>query len=120
MSDVLPRKFGPYLLLSIVGRGGMGEVYLAKSGGLRGYEKHCVVKMLRADTAADAEYVQRFSEEARVVVQLTHRNICAVFDVGRAEGRLYVAMEHIVGRDLRTVAQKERLPRILRRVARSP
>ncbi|OGQ25314.1 MAG: hypothetical protein A2138_04715 [Deltaproteobacteria bacterium RBG_16_71_12] len=110
MSDVLPRKFGPYLLLSIVGRGGMGEVYLAKSGGLRGYEKHCVVKMLRADTAADAEYVQRFSEEARVVVQLTHRNICAVFDVGRAEGRLYVAMEHIVGRDLRTVAQKERLP----------
>ncbi len=110
MAEALPRKFGPYLLLSMVGRGGMGEVYLAKSGGLRGYEKHCVVKTLRADTAADNEYVQRFSEEARVVVQLAHRNICAVFDVGRAEGRLYLAMEHIVGRDLRAVALKERLP----------
>ncbi|MCC7075199.1 MAG: serine/threonine protein kinase [Deltaproteobacteria bacterium] len=110
MSEALPRKFGPYLLLSMVGRGGMGEVYLAKSGGLRGYEKHCVVKTLRADTAADNEYVQRFSEEARVVVQLAHRNICAVFDVGRAEGRLYLAMEHIVGRDLRSVAHHERLP----------
>lgn len=110
MSEALPRKFGPYLLLSMVGRGGMGEVYLAKSGGLRGFEKHCVVKMLRADTAADNEYVQRFSEEARVVVQLTHRNICAVFDVGRAEGRLYVAMEQVVGRDLRTVAEQAPLP----------
>lgn len=110
MSAPLPRPFGPYALLSIVGRGGMGEVYLAKTGGLAGYEKHCVVKTLRPEVAEESEYVQRFSEEARVVVQLAHRNICSVFDVGRADGSLYVAMEHVAGRDLRQLARAGLLP----------
>jgi eukaryotic-like serine/threonine-protein kinase len=110
MTADLPRSFGPYALLSLVGRGGMGEVYLAKTGGLQGYEKHCVVKTLRADVASDSEYAQRFSEEARVVVQLAHRNICSVFDVGRVDESLYVAMEHIVGRDLRQLAKNAPVP----------
>jgi serine/threonine-protein kinase len=100
----LPRPFGPYMLLVRLARGGMGEVFFAKHGGLQGFEKHCVVKTLREDLAAQNEYVRRFTEEARVVVQLSHRNVCSVFDVGRAQGQLYVAMEHVVGRDLRSLA----------------
>lgn len=103
MDDVveLPRPFGPYLLLAQLARGGMGEVFLAKHGGLQGFEKVCVVKTLRPEFAAEDEYVARFSDEARVVIQLSHRNVCPVFDVGRAQGQLYVAMEHLIGRDLR-------------------
>lgn len=103
--DDLPRPFGPYVLLSLIARGGMGEVYLAKHGGLQGFEKVCVVKTLRPELANEEEYLTRFTEEARVVVQLSHRNVCTVFDVGRVEGQLYLAMEHVVGRDLRAFTQ---------------
>jgi serine/threonine protein kinase len=99
----LPAAFGPYLLLHRIARGGMGNVFLAKTGGSMGIEKHCVVKTLREGFSADAEYVERFVEEARVVVQLSHRNICQVFDVGRVGGVYYLAMELVLGRDVRTV-----------------
>ncbi len=88
----------------------MGDVYLAKHGLLLGFEKHCVLKMLRDDRADDAVSLARFADEARVVVQLGHRNICPVFDVGRVGTRLYVALEYVVGRDLRTVALAAPMP----------
>ena len=70
----LPRTFGNYLLLSRLGQGGMGDVYLAKHGGIAGIEKHCVLKTLRPQFTDDREYVSRFIDEARVVVQLSHKN----------------------------------------------
>ncbi len=88
----------------------MGDVYLARHGLLQGFEKHCVLKMLRSDHKDDAAALARFADEARVVVQLSHRNICPVFDVGRVGGRLYVAMEHVVGRDLRALDQAGAVP----------
>jgi serine/threonine-protein kinase len=96
-----PRTFGNYLLLSRLARGGMGEVFLAKHGGIAGIEKHCVVKTLRPHYTDDREYTARFIDEARVVVQLSHRNIAQVFDVGRVGGQYYLAMEFIQGRDVR-------------------
>lgn len=110
VDEHLPRPLGPYLLLTRIGRGGMGDVYLARHGRLSGFEKHCVLKMLRDDRANDPELLARFADEARVVVQLSHRNICPVFDVGRVGDRLYVVLEHIVGRDLRTIALARPLP----------
>jgi eukaryotic-like serine/threonine-protein kinase len=98
-----PRTFGSYLLLQPLAKGGMGEVFLAKHGGIAGIEKHCVLKTLRPQFTDDREYVSRFVDEARVVVQLSHKNICQVFDVGTVDGRYYLAMEYISGRDLRTV-----------------
>lgn len=105
--ESLPRSFGLYLLLSSIARGGMGEVFLARSGGGVGLEtlqKHCVVKTLRPHLTDDREYVTRFLDEARVVVQLNHRNICQVFDVGLVGERYYLAMELIAGQDLRSLA----------------
>ncbi len=101
-----PRAFGNYLLLQRLARGGMGEVYIAKSGGIAGIEKHCVVKTLRPHFTSDREYVTRFIDEARVVVQLAHRNIAQIFDVGRVNKQYYLAMEFIVGTDLRTIAER--------------
>ncbi|MCC7073334.1 MAG: serine/threonine protein kinase [Deltaproteobacteria bacterium] len=98
-----PAPFGHYLLLHPLARGGMGNVFLAKTGGMMGIEKHCVVKTLRSRFTGDPEYVQRFVDEARVVVQLSHRNICPVFDVGRVGNSYYLAMELVIGRDVRTV-----------------
>ena len=112
--DELPRAFGSYLLLQNFARGGMGDVYLAKSGGIAGLERTCVVKKLRAELSQDREYVTRFVDEARVVVTLNHANICNVFDVGRV-GRetelgvveeYYLAMEYVSGRDLRTLQDR--------------
>ena len=104
----LPTAFGDYLLLVQLGRGGMGEVYLAKQESLAGIQKVCVLKTLRSDMTSDQEYVTRFIDEARLVVQLNHRNICQVFDVGRVRNTYYLAMEHIAGRDLHSVLKRAR------------
>ena len=117
--DDLPRPFGSYLLLQNFARGGMGEVYLAKSGGIAGLERVCVLKKLRSELTGDREYVTRFVDEARVVVTLNHANICNVFDVGRVAGAVggpeeyYLAMEYVAGRDVRTLqdrCRKQGLP----------
>ena len=98
-----PIVFGNYLLLQAFARGGMGEVYLAKSGAILGAEKYCVVKKLRPELMKDREYVARFIDEARIVVQLSHANICQVFDVGRVADEYYLAMEYVSGRDVRSL-----------------
>ena len=103
-----PRTFGQYLLLENFARGGMGEVYLAKLGGIAGLEKYCVLKKLRQELTRDREYVTRFIDEARVVVTLNHANICHVFDVGRVGEEYYLAMEYISGRDLRVLQDRAR------------
>lgn len=113
-ADVFPRRFGNYLLLARIATGGMGSVFLAQHGLVAGMEKRCVVKTVKPSLTEDEEYVRRFADEARVVVQLSHRNICSVFDVGRASGRHYLAMELVAGVDLGAVVrrlgeQKQRL-----------
>jgi serine/threonine-protein kinase len=79
----------------------MGQVYLAKHSKVDGIEKFCVVKTLRRQFTDDEDYVERFVDEARIVVHLGHRNICQVFDVGKVGERYYLAMEYIPGRDVR-------------------
>jgi len=103
-----PRSFGSYLLLARLAEGGMGEVFLAKSGAIAGIEKYCVVKTLRPQLTNDREYITRFVDEARIAVHLGHRNICQIYDVGRVKDRYYLAMELVAGSDLRTVAQRAR------------
>ena len=102
------KRFGSYALLSRLAKGGMGEVYIARHGELRGMQKLCVVKTLRADMSQDKEYAARFFDEARLVVQLSHRNICQVFDVGRVGDRFYLGMELVGGLDLRALIDDAR------------
>ena len=96
-----PRKFGKYHLLGPLAQGGMGALYLAV-GGDRGLERLMVIKTVLPHLA-DAEYVARFRDEAKVVVNLSHGNLIPVFDAGQASGELFLAMDFVEGRDLRAV-----------------
>jgi serine/threonine protein kinase len=101
----LPRWFGDYVLLKRLGKGGMGQVFLARSPGVAGIDRLCVIKTLRSQWTNDREYVARFVDEARVVVQLNHRNICPVFDVGQVHNTYYLAMDLVPGRDVQAVME---------------
>jgi serine/threonine protein kinase len=95
-----PRRFASYVLLKPLARGGMGELYLALSGA-RGMEKLCVIKRVLPDVALIApENVQRFRDEATVVVRLSHGNLVPVFDAGRADDQIFLAMDFVDGKDL--------------------
>ena len=97
-----PRHFGPFLLLTSFGRGGMGEVYLGKERIGDAY-RLCVVKTLRGDLADHKEYVGRFVDEARVVVQLSHAHISQVYGAGVVGTDHFLAMEFIHGLNLKEV-----------------
>ncbi len=99
--DKFPRKFGKYHLLGPLAQGGMGALYLAASGG-RGLERLLVIKTVLPHLA-DAEYVARFRDEAKVVVKLSHANLIPVFDAGQVDGELFLAMDFVEGKDLRAV-----------------
>jgi serine/threonine protein kinase len=94
-----PRRFGNYLLLKPLARGGMGALYLALSGP-EDTAKLCVIKTVLPHLA-DKEYLQRFRDEAKVVVRLSHGNLVPVFDSGQVAGEIYLAMDYIEGKDLR-------------------
>jgi serine/threonine protein kinase len=94
-----PRRFGNYLLLKPLARGGMGALYLALSGP-EDTAKLCVIKTVLPHLA-DKEYLQRFRDEAKVVVRLSHGNLVPVFDSGQVAGEIYLAMDFIEGKDLR-------------------
>ena len=101
-SQRFPRMFGKYALLRPFARGGMGEIYLAAHGDLGGAEKLCLVKKVPEDRDAPG-LTARLLDEAKVAVRLNHTNVVQVFDAGRVDEELYVAMELIEGRDLRAV-----------------
>ena len=67
----LPRGLGRYVLLKLLARGGMGEVYLASTTGLEGAEKAVVVKVIRREHVSDPSFYARFLDEARVQAQLS-------------------------------------------------
>src|SRR5215470_11453944 len=111
----LPSVFGRYLLLRRISRGGMGEVFLARSGQLSGFEKLCVIKKVLAHLSADREFIRRFIDEAQVAIKLQHANIAQVFEVGMVEGEYFLALEWIDGRDLRRT-----LARLIEKRTRMP
>ena len=94
-----PRRFGPYVLLKPLARGGMGALYLALTGPEES-GRLCVIKTVLPHLA-DKEYLQRFRDEAKVVVRLSHGNLVPVFDSGQVLGEIYLAMDFVQGKDLR-------------------
>ncbi|WP_342376514.1 protein kinase [Myxococcus stipitatus] len=103
-----PQPFGRYTLLSHLGTGGMGEIYLARLEGAQGFEKLCVIKKILPQLAEDSDFVERFVGEARTLVRLSHGSIAQVLDMGLHEGEAYMALEHVDGKDLRKVAARVR------------
>ena len=88
-----PTPFGKYFLLERVNVGGMAEVFRAKTFGVEGFERLVAVKRILPNIAADNEFIGMFVDEAKIAVQLTHSNIAQIFDLGKADGSYYIAME---------------------------
>ena len=102
LQDVdLPRRFGRYVLFDQIGEGGMARIYLAATETELGGQRLAVVKQILPLLAAGPEFSRLLTEEAKLAAQLSHKNVVQVFDLGRAEDTLYIAMEYVEGFDLR-------------------
>lgn len=100
----LPRTLGRLTLLKLIARGGMGEVFLAATGGIEGAERPVVVKLIRREHAKDPSFVARFLDEARVQAQLQHPGVAQIVEAAMGEdGQPFVAVEYIEGRSLAEV-----------------
>jgi serine/threonine protein kinase/Tol biopolymer transport system component len=93
---------GRYLLLELLGRGGMGEVYLAHDPRLN---RRVALKLLPAGIADERARVRRFEQEARAASAISHPNVAHIYEIGEELGRRYIAMEYVRGRTLRQVLQ---------------
>ncbi len=100
--EALRERFGKYHVLEKIAQGGMAEVYKVKTVGIAGFEKVQALKRILPRSARETRFIRSFIDEARIAVELTHRNIVQVFDFGKADGELFLAMELIEGKDLRT------------------
>src|SRR5260221_4617388 len=96
-------RLGRYMVLKHLASGGMADVLLGRTDGIEGFERHVVVKRIRAEHAKDKRFIQMFLDEARVAASLHHQNVVQVFDIGEDNGEYFFAMEYIHGEDLRTL-----------------
>ncbi|MBL1073889.1 serine/threonine protein kinase [Nocardia sp. 2] len=94
--------FAGYRILRILGRGGMGTVYLARHPRMA---RDDALKILSPDLSADPEYSARFHREAELAARLDHPNVVAVWDRGVEEGRLWIAMQYVDGLDADTLLE---------------
>ena len=103
----LPRIFGRLLLLKLLARGGMGDVYLAATTGIEGAERPIVVKTVRRDHIHDGSFLARFLDEARVQSQLNHPGVAQILEASTDEnGEPYTVVEYVEGRSLADVRHR--------------
>ena len=91
-------RLGPYEIVGLIGRGGMGEVFRAKDERLG---RTVAIKVLPRSLAGDKDRLRRFEQEARAAGQLNHPNILAIYDVGATDGLPYIVTELLDGHDVR-------------------
>jgi len=111
----LPTRFGKYELVRRLAKGGMAEIFLARSFGVEGFEKHLVIKRILPELAESQRFVSLFIKEAKISASLAHPNIVQIYELGRVGQDHYIAMEHIHGRDLTRInkalrSEEARLP----------
>src|SRR4051794_17995204 len=98
-----------YRLIALLGRGGMGEVYRAEDLTL---DQQVALKFLPERAHGyDASTLAQFHNELRIARQVSHKNVCRVYDLGDADGRRFITMEYVDGEDLAS---------LLRRIGRIP
>lgn len=90
-------RLGPYEILSLIGAGGMGEVYRARDTRL---DRIVAVKVLPDHLSSNPQFRERFEREARAISSLSHPHICALYDLGNQDGIDYLVMEYLEGETL--------------------
>jgi serine/threonine protein kinase len=112
-------KVDRYILLDLIGQGGMGRVYLAQDSRL---SRRVALKILSPERVNNPRAIARFQREARVGAQLQHENLVRIYDFGESNGRYYLVMEFIEGRTIGTMISEVAIPpapaaRLVRQVA---
>jgi serine/threonine-protein kinase len=105
------RTFGKYRLLTRLATGGMAEIFLARLSGAAGFQKHLVLKRILPQYAEDEHFVAMFLDEARIAAQISHPNVCQVFELGELDGQYFMTMEYLDGVPLAS---------LMRRASRTP
>jgi serine/threonine protein kinase len=116
MSLVPGTHLGPYEIQSLLGAGGMGEVYRARDLRL---ERTVAIKILPKDVSDDPVRKQRFEREAKTISSFNHPHICVLYDVGHQDGIDYLVMECVEGESLAKRLEEGQLP-VLNMVDKSP
>jgi serine/threonine protein kinase/tetratricopeptide (TPR) repeat protein len=94
VGEGIPEVLGHYRIVSLIGSGGMGEVYLADDETLG---RRVAIKILPVSVSRDPDARRRMLREARAVAALDHPNVCMIYDVGEFESRPYIVMQYIEG-----------------------
>ena len=100
-------RLGPYEVIALQGAGGMGEVYRARDTRLN---RTVALKIVSPVWSNTEEGRHRFEREARVVSQINHPNVCALYDVGRSGDREFLVMEFVEGETLQARLERGPLP----------
>lgn len=103
-SPVEPTPFGKYLLMGLIARGGMAEVYRARKRSESG--QLYAIKCMRPQLAKEARFVEMFVREGKLAEQLKHPSVVRTFEIGRTDGRYYISMEYIGGKDLTQILRR--------------
>jgi serine/threonine protein kinase len=90
-------RLGRYELLARIATGGMGEIFLARLEGAAGFEKLCVIKRILPHLAEDNRFRQMLIGEARIAANMSHPNICHVYELDESNRQLYIVMEYLEG-----------------------
>src|SRR5882762_1782928 len=108
MEELLPdRTLSHYRIISKIGAGGMGEVYLAQDTKL---DRKVAFKILPAEVASNRDRMERFVREAKSAAALNHPNIAHIYEIGEHDGLNFIAMEYVEGAPLREKIHRERVP----------
>jgi serine/threonine protein kinase/Tol biopolymer transport system component len=103
---LLGKTIGHYQIISLVGKGGMGEVYRAEDTHLR---REVAIKVLPDEFAKDVGRLRRFEQEARAASALNHPNILTIHEIGEVDGAHYIVSEFVEGETLRALIERGRL-----------
>jgi serine/threonine-protein kinase len=101
-------SFGKYRLVEPLASGGMADVWRAEVTGAAGVVKEVALKLVRGEHGARSDFVRMFVDEARLASRLGHGNVVQVFEFDQVDGRYYIAMELVRGRDLGRVVERAR------------
>ena len=107
MSVAIGRKLGPYEIVALLGKGGMGEVYRALDTKLK---RDVAIKILPGEFSLDADRLSRFQREAEVLASLNHPNIGAIYDVQEAEEMRFLVLELVEGETLEERIRRGPIP----------
>ncbi len=103
--DISPNStIAQYTIVSKIGEGGMGEVYLVQDNKL---DRKVALKILPTELAVNAERMRRFTQEAKAAAALSHPNIAHIYEIGESDGVNFIAMEFVDGQTLREKIHKE-------------